>query len=179
MLRQSKSSWVQGARHRFHPAFVLWLTIMWCLLQGEFTVANLVGGVAVALAATMLLPLPAMPLGDISISWWPLLRFIGSWLKDFSYASLKVAWLSVRPAAPPKTAILTVPMRVESEFVLALAVLAYNLQPGGAVTDIDIANRMLTVHVLDADTEADIEREIRAVAALEKAFITIFERSVP
>lgn len=65
----------------------------------------------------------------------------------------------MRPQEPPKTAILELPMRLDSEFILSLAVSLYNLQPGGTVTDIDIANRMLTIHILDAASEAEIEKE--------------------
>ena len=85
----------------------------------------------------------------------------------------------MRPQPVPKTAILELPMRLDNEFVLSLAVTLYNLQPGGTVTDIDIANRMITVHILDARDEAQIQREIGAVAHLEASFIDIFERSHP
>lgn len=70
-------------------------------------------------------------------------------------------------------------MRLDSEFILSLAVSLYNLQPGGTVTDIDIANRMLTIHILDAESEAEIEKEIAQVAQLEASMIEIFERSHP
>ncbi|QPK78922.1 Na+/H+ antiporter subunit E [Corynebacterium lizhenjunii] len=169
---------LSGLKHRFHPLFVLWLTIMWCLLMGEVSVANIVGGILVGLAVTMALPLPAMPLSGLDISWGLLARFILVWIGEFFQASVKVAWLALRPAAPPKTAILTVPMRVDSEFVLALSVMLYNLQPGGAVTDIDIASRQLTVHILDADNPQAIARELAAIARLEKSMIHIFERTV-
>ena len=62
-----------------------------------------------------------------------------------------------------------------NELVLYLATCAYNLQPGGTVTDIDLANREWTIHVLDADTDADIEREIANVQKLERQMIDIFE----
>ena len=55
----------------------------------------------------------------------------------------------------------------------------YNLQPGGTVSDIDIANRMLTIHLLNADSEGHLEREIAAVRKLEADMISIFERSHP
>jgi len=63
--------------------------------------------------------------------------------------------------------------------ILSLAVTLYNLQPGGTVTDIDIANRMITIHILDARDEAQIQREIDAVSRLESSMIEIFERSHP
>ena len=47
------------------------------------------------------------------------------------------------------------------------------------MTDIDIANRMITIHILDARDEAQIQREIDAVSRLESSMIEIFERSHP
>lgn len=167
---------MQGLRRRFRPAFVIWIIVMWCLLMGEVTWANLAGGLLVGLAVTLFLPLPAMPISGLNVSWFKLLRYLIEWVLDLMVASAKVAWLALRPAAPPKTAILQVPMRVSNELVLTFATALYNLQPGGSVSDIDIANRMWTIHVLDADDEDAIRREIANVARLEQRMITIFEK---
>ena len=35
-----------------------WLTLVWVLLWGTFSAANILGGLAVALVITLLLPLP-------------------------------------------------------------------------------------------------------------------------
>lgn len=168
---------LSGFKHRFRPWFVVWIVVMWCLLMGEVTVANLVGGLLVGLFIFLALPLPAMPVEGISVSWGKLFVFVAGWFVDLLEASIKVGWLAVRPQPVPKTAIVKVPMRVENEFVLSLAVSLYNLQPGGTVSDIDIANRMLTIHLLNADSEGHLEREIAAVRKLEADMIAIFERS--
>ena len=166
-----------GIRRRFRPAFIVWLTIMWCLLMGEFTVANLVGGAAVGFAVVFLLPLPKMPVDGIRISIIPLLGFLVRWFAELLLASIRVGWLALRPQELPRAAIVRAPMRVDNELVLSFAVSMYNLQPGGAVTDIDIANRMLTIHLLVAPDEEAIARELAAVARLERTLITIFERT--
>ncbi|ALC06808.1 monovalent cation/H+ antiporter subunit E [Corynebacterium deserti GIMN1.010] len=166
-----------GFKRRFRPLFILVLTIMWVLLMAEFTWANFIGGFLVASAVVLFLPLPAMPVENISVRWGSLILLLLEWIKDLAFASVKVAWLALRPADPPKTAILKVPMRVQNDLVLSFATVLYNLQPGGAVTDIDIANRTWTIHVLDADTDEDIEREINNVLTLERKLIHTFERS--
>lgn len=38
-----------------------WLTFVWVMLWGTVSVANVLGGLAVAVAITFLLPLPAIP----------------------------------------------------------------------------------------------------------------------
>ena len=168
-----------GIKHRFRPWFMVWIVVMWCMLMGEVTVANLVGGLLASLFIVFALPLPAMPVAGISVSWGKLIVFMAQRFVELMEASIMVGWLAVRPQPVPKTAIVKLPMRVENEFVLSLAVSLYNLQPGGTVSDIDIANRMLTIHLLNADSEEDLEREIAAVRKLEADMIAIFERSHP
>lgn len=168
---------ISGFKRRFRPVFIIGLTLMWVMLMAEFTWANFVGGFLVASAIVLFLPLPAMPIENISIRWGSLILLILNWFKDLAVASVKVAWLALRPADPPRTAIVQVPMRVQNDLVLSFATMLYNLQPGGAVTDIDIANRMWTIHVLDADDDEHLRREIQNVADLEATLIHTFERS--
>ena len=127
-----------GIKHRFRPWFMVWIVVMWCMLMGEVTVANLVGGLLVSLFIVFALPLPAMPVAGISVSWGKLLVFMAQWFVELMEASIMVGWLAVRPQPVPKTAIVKLPMRVENEFILSLAVSLYNLQPGGTVSDLSL-----------------------------------------
>lgn len=167
---------IAGFKRRFRPFFVVWLVVMWIMLMGEISWANFFGGLAVALGIVLLLPLPAMPISNLSIHWGALVMLILKWFWDLAKASVKVAWLALRPQDPPKTAILSVPMRVQNDLVLSFATVLYNLQPGGSVTDIDIANRMWTVHILDAHSPEAVKNEIENVAELERNLIRVFER---
>lgn len=162
-------------RYRIRPAFVVWIIAMWCLLMGEITWANVIAGGLIGLGVVILLPLPAMPIAGLKIHWPRLIGFIFIWLFDLLTASVKVAWLALRPADPPKTAIIRMPMRVSNELVLYIATAAYNLQPGGSVSDIDIANRMWTIHLLDVDDKDDLDREVQNIIDLERRMIRIFE----
>ncbi|AIG64702.1 cation:proton antiporter [Corynebacterium atypicum] len=166
-----------GVRNRFRPITIILFTLMWCLLMGEFTWANVIGGLLIGLAVVLLLPLPKLPVSNISMNWPAAFGFILRWFKELVQASITVAWLAIRPKDPPKTAVVQVPMRVANELVLTLATAAYNLQPGGSVSDIDIANRQWTVHLLNADNEELLAQEIEKVAQLERDMIRIFERS--
>lgn len=168
---------MRGLKNRFRPGSIIWLTILWMGLQGEFNFANLLAGLALALLITFGLPLPAMPISRLRINWLAFLELIGSWIFQLMVASAKVAWLALRPQAPPKTSIVQVPMRVQNDLILSFGTMLFNLQPGGSVTDIDIANRMWTIHLLDTDTEEQLQAEIANVAKLEKRLINAFERS--
>ena len=166
---------LSGLAHRFRPLSVLWLTFMWVLLMGEISWGNLVAGLGLGTIIVLALPLPPIPRSGNRVHWLKLAAFMVEWFWDLLAASAKVAWLSLRRAPQPKNAILRVPMRLSNELVLYLAACAYNLQPGGTVTDLDLANREWTIHVLDAATEADIAREIANVQKLERQMIDIFE----
>ncbi|WJY98330.1 Na+/H+ antiporter subunit E [Corynebacterium fournieri] len=166
---------LSGVSNRFRPLTVLWLTFMWILLMGELSWGNVIAGFLLGLVIVLALPLPPVPRSGNRINWLKLVAFIAEWFWDLLVASAKVAWLSLRRAPQPKNAVLRVPMRLSNELVLYLATCAYNLQPGGTVTDVDLANREWTVHVLDADSEADIAREIANVQKLERQMIAIFE----
>lgn len=169
---------MNGIRRRFRPYFTAWAVVMWVMLQGELTVGNVLAGLFIGLAVSLLLPLPAIPSGAIHVHLRPLIGLGWHWLGGLFRGAFAVAWISLRPAPPPTTAIVTVPMRVESELILALATALYNLQPGGTVTDIDVGNREWTIHLLNAGSGSDIERQKRAVAELERRLIATFERGL-
>lgn len=166
-----------GLKRRFHPLFILWTAAMWVMLLGELSIGNVVAGLLIGLLVVLLLPLPAVPVGNIKVNIGPLFTLLSTWLVDLFKGAFQVAWLSIRRQDPPNTAILVLPMRVESEAVFALATIMYNLQPGGTVTDLDIANRRWVVHILDASSDRTINRQREAVALLERRLIEAFERS--
>lgn len=168
---------VQGIRNRLRWRFVIWLALMWILLMGEVTWGNVVAGLLLGLLIVLALPLPPVPRQITRIHWGRLAVFLAHWVWDLLVASARVAWLALRRQEPPKGAIVHVPMRVSSELVLYLATCAYNLQPGGSVTDIDVAKREWTVHILDASTPEALERELENVATLERQMIDIFENA--
>lgn len=167
---------MSGLKRRFRPYFTAWAVVMWVALQGELSVGNVLAGLIVGLGVSLLLPLPAIPSGNICIHPGPLMVLLWYWLLGFIHGAFAVAWISLRPAAPPTTAIITVPMRVESELILAFGTTLYNLQPGGTVTDIDVGNREWTVHLLKAESQSEIDQARAAVAMLEKRLIAAFER---
>ena len=157
-------------------AWVLcWLVFIWILLWGNFSAANVLSGLAIALLITLLLPLPAVPvegrLHPLSLA--KLLIVVGASLVQ---SSLQVAWLAIKPGPPPRSAVLRVRLAVKSDLVLALAVNAINLTPGTMVLEIDRDRRLLYVHVLDVGSRRAVDGFYREVAQLERLLIAAFER---
>ncbi|WP_010540882.1 Na+/H+ antiporter subunit E [Dietzia alimentaria] len=153
----------------------LWLAFAWVLLWGSFNVGTITAGVLVATFVMLVLPLPRVPveglMRPVSTAW--LVIMVGYYLVR---SSLIVAWLSVRPKAPPQPAVLRAPMRLKSDFTLALAVNSLNLMPGGIVVRVDPVARYVYVHVLDAGSDEAIEAFRRQTANVEKLYQRAFER---
>ncbi|MGW8592114.1 Na+/H+ antiporter subunit E [Dietzia sp. NPDC055340] len=153
----------------------LWLAFAWTLLWGSFELGTIVAGLGVAVIIMTVLPLPRVPveglLRPISTAW--LVIMVGYYLVR---SSVIVAWQSVRPAAPPEPAVLRAPMRLKSDFTLALAVNSLNLMPGGIVVRVDPVARYVYIHVLDAGTDKAVEAFYRQTGHVEQLFQRAFER---
>lgn len=154
---------------------VCWLILVWVLLWGNISAANIVSGLAVALVITVLLPLPPVPVeGRLHpLSVLRLAATVAYWLV---VSSVQVAALAVKPGPPPLTAVLRAHLDVKSDLVLALAVNIMNLTPGNIVLEIDQARRMVYVHVLDVGSDRTVNRFYRQVDQLQKLLVASFER---
>ncbi|MCT7658619.1 Na+/H+ antiporter subunit E [Mycobacterium deserti] len=157
-------------------AWVLcWLVLVWILLWGTFSAANILSGFVIALMITKLLPLPAVPVeGRVHVL--SLLRLILTVLYRLILSSVQVAVLAVRPGPPPLSAVLRAHLAVQSDLVLALAVNIFNLVPGSIVLEIDQARRLLYMHVIDVGSERAVNRFYRQVTEVERLLVATFER---
>lgn len=166
---------IQRVKRRFRPLFVLWTIFMWGMLMGEFTLGNAVAGALIGTFISFALPLPALPTEKVYFRPLKVANLLLIWAAELLKASVYLTWLSLRPQSPPQSAIIKVPMHVESEFVFVIATSMYNLQPGGTVTDIDLTKREWTVHLLDASSESKIDQEVATIKAFEQRLIDTFE----
>ncbi|MDT5339668.1 MAG: multicomponent Na+:H+ antiporter subunit [Mycobacterium sp.] len=157
-------------------AWVLcWLTLVWMLLWGNVSAANILGGLAVALVITLLLPLPAVAI-EGRLHPLSLLRLVVLISYYLVLSSLQLAWLAIKPGPPPRTAVLRAHLAIKSDLVLALAVNVINLIPGSIVLEIDQTRRMIYVHVIDVGSEKSVQRFYRQIADVERLMIASFER---
>jgi multicomponent Na+:H+ antiporter subunit E len=157
-------------------AWVLfWLTLVWILLWGTVSAANIISGLAVALVVTLLLPLPVVPI-EGRVHPLTLLRLIGLVAWYLVLSSLQLAWLAVKPGPPPLSAVLRAQLAIKSDLVLALAVNIINLTPGTIVLEIDQVRRMIYVHVIDVGSERAVNRFYRQIDQIERLLVASFER---
>jgi multicomponent Na+:H+ antiporter subunit E len=152
-----------------------WLVLVWILLWGNLSVANIVSGFAVAVLITVLLPLPVVPVeGRVHLLSLALLVVRVSWYLVLS--SIQVAWLAIKPGPPPMSAVLRAQLAVKSDLVLALAANIITLIPGSVVLEIDQDDRILYVHVLDVHSQRAVDRFHHQIAGIERLLVASFER---
>lgn len=154
---------------------ICWLILIWVLLWGTVSAANILSGLAVALVITLLLPLPPVPVEGRfhPLSLTRLVVTVAYWLL---VSSVQVAVLALKPGPPPLTAVLRAHLDIKSDLVLALAVNIMNLTPGNIVLEIDQARRMIYVHVLDVGSDRTVNRFYHQVDKLQKLLVASFER---
>lgn len=154
---------------------LIWLTLVWILLWGSVSAANIISGMAVALVITILLPLPPVTVeGRVHPFTLARLALLVSWYLVWS--STQIAWLAVRPGPPPLSAVLRAHLNIKSDLVLAHAVNIINLIPGSLVLEIDQVRRMIYVHVIDAGSPKAVSQFYHQVKQVERLLVAAFER---
>ena len=160
-------------RLRHQIPLAVWLVLVWILLWGTWSWANLISGVAVALVVMVLMPLPPV-VGGGRLRPLPVLAFAGHFLTDLVLSGAQVAWRALGPAGVRSGAIVQVQLRVDSDLLLTMVAEAVSLVPGSLVLDLDRERRRLAIHLLHADDLADVERQKRAVLATEERLVRAF-----
>ncbi|GAA4900372.1 multisubunit sodium/proton antiporter MrpE subunit [Actinomycetospora succinea] len=157
---------------------VVWLVLVWVLLWGTFSWANVLGGLVVALVVLVVFPLPPAP-GRSWLRPGPALRTLRRFVADLVVSSLQVAWQSLealRPGRPIRSSVVAVRLESSSEFVMAMAVEILSLVPGSLVIEARPEERTLYAHVLGAD-DAEAVAAFRAqVARLEADLVEALGR---
>lgn len=152
---------------------VVWLAVMWLLLWGSFSVADLVNGILIGTALVVVVPPP--PLRDDHFTVHPIPAL--SFLVWFAWA-LVVSNLSVAKEvlAPPgrtgvRPAIIAVPLRTRSGRLATLIANAITLTPGTMTVDARGRPAVLFVHVMSF---VDEESTLAEMADLERRIVDAF-----
>ncbi len=132
------------------------LTILWMALWREVSWMSLVSGLLVSLLAMRVFYLPPIVLSGRFNPWWAI-RYLIFFFWHIAVASMQVGWLAVRPRRLPQAAIIAVPLRSRSDFILTMVGATASLIPGSLVTEVDRFESILYLHVLNTPTAADVE----------------------
>ena len=164
-----------GVAHQLRHQFPLlvWLVLVWNLLWGTWSWANLISGTVLALAVTVLLPLPPV-VGGTRVRPVALLVFLGSFFLDLVISAAQVAWQTIRPSGIRHSAIISVQLRSDSDLLLTIVAEATALVPGSLVIDMDREKQTLAVHVLHVTDLDDVERRRASVLRMEERVVRAF-----
>jgi multicomponent Na+:H+ antiporter subunit E len=154
-----------------HLLLLVWLTGVWVALWGSLTAANVLGGLAVAVALLLLLPLPTLAT-EGRVRPVALARFAAVFLWELVKASITVVLQVLHPRATLRQAVVAVPVVGVSDRLLTLLANAVSLTPGTLALEVDRPRAVLYVHVLDLGGSAGGADDVRrSIIRLERLII--------
>jgi multicomponent Na+:H+ antiporter subunit E len=162
-----------SSRLRHQLPLLAWLVLVWILLWGTWSWANVLSGVTVALVVMLVLPLPPV-VGGTRVRPLPLLLYIGHFLVDLVVSGAQVAWRAIGPGGVQQGAIVRVQLRADSDLLLTVVAETVSLVPGSLVLDLDREEQLIAVHLLHVDDLADVERQKADVLAIEERIVRAF-----
>ena len=152
---------------------VVWLTVMWMLLWGEFSLPNLVNGLLLGIVLVTVVPPPLSRDERVTIRLLPALSFLLWFAKALLVSNLTVAREVLAP--PGRTginpAIVAVPLRTRSGRLATLIANAITLTPGTMTIDARGRPAVLYVHVMSF---SDLDSTLEEMADLERRVVDAF-----
>ncbi|MEV4181622.1 Na+/H+ antiporter subunit E [Streptosporangium canum] len=151
---------------------VAWLTVVWLLLWGDLSVANVLGGLLAGLVVVWLLPLPVVETG-LRVHPFAALVFLVRFAGDLVVSSFRVAFWALRLGALPPVHIVEVRLRSSSEVMAVLVTVALSALPGSLVLEVHGRERELVLHVLGIT--GDVQEIVQDdVTRLESRIVAAF-----
>lgn len=152
---------------------LLWLTVLWMLLWGQFTVLAFVTGVIAAIVVTTVFYLPVVELSGRLNPWYALV-FVATFLAGLVRGSLTVAWQVLDLRRQPGAAVIGVQLHTDDDLLMAHTAITCSLIPGSLVLDADRDRRILYLHVIGVRNEKDIEAHRRETLTWEARLTRAF-----
>lgn len=143
---------------------VLWLTAIWLALWADLSVANIVSGLVVAGAVTIVFG-PWRP-GQVIIRPIHAVRFVGFFLYQITISTIGVARTVIAPRDRINTGIVSVRLLGCSDALATLIADAISLTPGTLTLEVQRSPLTLYVHALDVRDIDVLRREIRMLEVL-------------
>jgi multicomponent Na+:H+ antiporter subunit E len=149
---------------------VVGLAVVWVLMWGNLSWANVLSGLVVAVVVTAVARLPRVG-GAARISPPGCLRLLVWFAAELVVASTRVAWQAVRPGPPPVSAVIAVTLLARRDLAITLTALTISAVPGSLVVEVRRSAGTLYLHVLGVDDHHSLERTRQGVLDLEKRVI--------
>lgn len=159
------------------PALIIWLVLLWVGLWGQFTWANVAGGVAVAVGVLLVAARSTGTTGLHRSTIRPLavIHFAIHFLVELVKANLILAREILTPGSRIHTGVIGVPVRGLSDPLITLVANAVTLTPGSVTVEVRREPEpMIYLHVLHLH---DVEAVRRQVLHLEELAVKAFGSS--
>lgn len=165
-------------RRRARRLAAVWPTavlgaVLWVLLWGDLSWANVLSGGVLGALVALAFPLPAGGTAA-TVRLVPLARLVGRFVSDLVVASFQVAWTAVRPGRTPRGGLVTVPLRSTSDLFIATTAGLSSMVPGTVVVDLDRSEARLRLHVLDLAGSGGPDAVRTSMRALEERLLRAF-----
>jgi multicomponent Na+:H+ antiporter subunit E len=154
---------------------VVWLVILWLLLWTDLSVANVLSGLAVAVALVTLARLPRLarrsdadaarlrPIAALHFTVYVLYKLVE--------ANLVLAWEIITPRNRINSGVIAVPLRTDSEMAMMVTANVITLTPGTMTIEVVGSPPVLYVNVLHLQ---DIEHVRRDLLRIEELSVRAF-----
>ncbi|RBQ15637.1 Na+/H+ antiporter subunit E [Spongiactinospora rosea] len=149
---------------------VVGMAVIWVLLWGNLSFANVLSGLAVGLLVAALSRLPHVGAGA-RVRIGGCLRLLGWFVLDMARSGTRVGWQALRPGPPPVNAVIAVALRTQSDLTMVFTALALSALPGSLVVEVRRSRQTLYVHVLGVDEQGGLDKARQDALDLEKRVI--------
>lgn len=156
-------------RGGLQPRAIIAVAAVWILLWDQLSWGNLVNGLLIGLAVTLVFPLPALDFAGFPrphrVAW-----VIICFLRDLVHASVQVIALVVTRRAF-RNAVIEVQLRSRSDLYLTITAELVALVPGSVPVDARRSTSTLYVHLLDVGGPGNIEHSRQDVLNVEERVV--------
>ena len=147
--------------------------VIWVLLWGDLSLANLVSGFVLGMLITWVFPLPPIDFhGRFRL--WPHTKLIAILLFDLVRSSFLVAAQAFHFGHTMRNAVVRVDLRTPSDLYLTLTSELVSLVPGSLVMEARRQESVVYLHVMDVRSAADIAAARRKVLEAEERVVRSF-----
>lgn len=159
-----------GLRGRL--TLIVGLLLLWVVLWGSLSAVVLFCGVFVAVGVAFMCPVPTTHL--VLIRPWLLVEFGARTAVHLIQSGATVAWQAVSHGPRTRSAVIEVPLQVETDRLVRGAVQLTGISPGSMVLEIDRDRRVLYVHSLPVWDAEEAEKRRSEIIASESAILRAF-----
>ena len=150
------------------------LAFVWATLNGSVTVGSLFTGYLIGLGALWIAQPLYVTKTNYFVRSWRTVRLIVYFVYELLMSSFQVAWNVLTPWNQPKSAVINMPLDVESDLEILLVSSLISLTPGTLSLDVSADRKTLYVHAMfGEDPDATVQQ---LKSGMERLVLEVFEK---